>query len=109
MEAAVLDEAVSILAVALLAGVVLALPVIVRVGVTASVDWFVVVESVSVDEAPVESNVSEIGVASGAAVEAKGSPSSCLCLMSGREGGSRRSIAISPRRASRRKSEESYS
>jgi hypothetical protein len=97
-EAAALDDAVSMLIVALPACVVVSLPVIVFVGVPTVVLGMVVFESASVD------------VASGAAVEIKGPSFSCLCLMAaGLGGGFRRSIAISPRRASRLNKGELYS
>jgi hypothetical protein len=107
--APVLDVAVSILFVELLVDVAFAVSVIVFVGVATSVLWIVMVESTSVEEAAADASDSEVGVASGAAVEPKGSALSCLCRMVGLGGGSRRSIAISPLCANRLNREESYS
>lgn len=103
-----LDVAVSMLAVELPVAVALALLVIVFVGVATSVVWIMMVGSTSVEEGGGESSISEVGVASGAAVEPKGSELSCLGLMTGLVGRPRRSIAISPRLASRLNCEESY-
>jgi hypothetical protein len=108
--ALVLDVAVSILSVELLVDVAFAVSVIVFVGVATTVLWIVMVESTSVEEAAAaDASDSEVGVASGAAVEPKGSALSCLCRMVGLGGGSRRSIAISPLCANRLNREESYS
>lgn len=104
----VLDVAVSMLVVELPMVVALALLVIVFVGVATSVVWMMMVGSTSVEEDGGKSSISEVGVASGAAVEPNGSALSCLGLKTGLGGGSRRSIAISPRRASRLNCGESY-
>jgi hypothetical protein len=76
--APVLEEAVSMLAVALLVAVELALSVIVFVGVTTSVLSRFMLDSVAVGDTAFEESELEVGVASGATVEPNGSAFSCL-------------------------------